>query len=153
MITKKHAGLKLYGIWLHGLFANGYWFYTYMVCSVEDQKFIAARQGSFIVPYVWKIVVRKNLTNFGGCHWAQFHILIWWIFSKIETRNFNSGSCFFKLVKLGTISPAAYFVNCVHIERSQMIAAIICGISSGKRFVKLREDFLSFLNYKHKKKL
>ena len=98
-------------------------------------------QGGFIVPYVWEIVVRKNLTNFEGCHFARFYILIWWSFPKIETKNFNSGSCFFKLVKLGTISPAAHFLNCVHIGRSQTIAAIICGLSSGKRFVKLREVF------------
>ena len=105
------------------------------------KRFISARQGSFIVSYVWEIVVRKNLTNFEGCHFARFYILIWWSFPKIETKNFNSGSCFFKLVKLGTISPAAHFLNCVHIGRSQTIAAIICGLSSGKRFVKLREVF------------
>ena len=62
-------------------------------------------------------------------------------FSEIETKNFNSGSCFFKLGKLGTISPAANFLNCVHIGKSQTIAAIICGLSYGKRFVKLREVF------------
>ena len=60
----------------------------------------------FIVLYVWEIVVRKNLTNFEGCHFAQFYILIWWSFPKIEPKSFNSGPCFFKLVKLGTISLA-----------------------------------------------
>ena len=59
----------------------------------------------------------------------------------MEIKNFNSDPCFFKLVKLGTISPAAHFLNCVHIGRSQTIAAIIRGLSSGKRFVKLREVF------------
>ena len=59
----------------------------------------------------------------------------------METKNFNSDPCFFKLVKLGTISPAADFLNCVDIVRSQTIAAIIRGLSSGKRFVKLREVF------------
>ena len=98
--------------------------------------FIAARQSNFIVLYVWEIVVRKNLTNFEGCHFARFYILIWWSFAKIETKNFNSGSCFLKLVKLGTISPAAHFLNCVHHGRSQTIAAIICSLSSGKFFVK-----------------
>ena len=44
----------------------------------------------------------------------------------------------------GTISPAAHFLNCVHIGRRQTIAAIICGRSSGKRFVKLREVFKDF---------
>ena len=102
---------------------------------------IVSHQGDFIVLYVWEIVVRKNLTNFEGCHFARFYILIWWSFPKIETKNFNSGPCFFKLVKLGTISPAAHFLNCVHIGRSQTISAIICGLSSGKCFVKLREVF------------
>ena len=74
-------------------------------------KIIAASQDGFIVPYVWEIVVRKNLTNFEGCHFARFYILIWWSFLKIETKNFNSGPCFFKLVKLRTISPAAHFPN------------------------------------------
>ena len=114
---------------------------------------ISARQGGFIVPYVWEIVVWKNLTNFQGCHFARFYILIWWSFSKIETTHFNSGPCLFKLVKLWTISPDAPFLNCVHIGRSQTIAAIICGLSSGKRFVKLREVLLRLLNYKLRRKL
>ena len=63
---------------------------------------------------------------------------------KIETKNLNSGLCFFKLVKLGTISHAAHFLNYVYIGRSQMIAAIICGFSSGKHFVKLGEVFEDF---------
>ena len=100
---------------------------------------IAARQGGFIVPKVWEIVVRKYLTNFEGFHFAQFYILIWCSFPKIETKSFNSGPCFFKLVKLGTISPAAHFLNWVHIGRNQTIATIIYGLSSGKRFVELRE--------------
>ena len=107
----------------------------------QNTLLIAARRGGFIVPYVWEIVVRKNLINFEGCHFARFYILIWWSFPKIETKNFNSGPCFFKLVKLGTISLTAHFLNCVHIRRSQTIAAIICGLSSGKCFVKLREIF------------
>ena len=114
---------------------------------------IAARQGGFIVPYVWEIVVRKNLTNFEGCHFARFYILIWWSFSKIETKNFNSGPCFFKLVKLGTILPDAHFLNCVHIGRSQTIAAIICGLFFGKTLRKVKRSFLRFLNYKYRKKL
>ena len=60
---------------------------------------------------------------------------------KSRQKNSTLGPCFFKLVKLGTISPAAHFLNCAHIGRSQTIAAIICGLSSGKRFVKLREVF------------
>ena len=88
------------------------------------KKFIATRQGGFIVLHVWEIVVRKNLTIFEGCHFARFYILIWWSFPKIETKNFNSDPCFFKLVKLGTISPAAHFLNCVHIGRRQTIAAM-----------------------------
>ena len=105
---------------------------------------IAARQCDFIVPHVWEMVVRKNLTIFGGCHFARFYILIWWSFSKIETKNFNSDLCFFKLVKLGMISPAAHFLNCVHIGRCQTITATIHGLSSGKRFVKLKEVFWDF---------
>ena len=80
----------------------------------------------------------------------DFILLIWLSLPKIETKNFNSDPCFFNLVKLGTISPAAYFINCVHIGRSQM-AAIICGLSSGKCFVKLNRGFLRFLNYEHGK--
>ena len=104
-------------------------------------SFIAARQVGFIFLYVWEIIVRKNLTNFKVCHFVRFYILIWWSFPKIETKNFNSGPCFFKLVKLATMLPAAHFLNCVHSGRSQTIAVIICGLSSGKRFVKLREVF------------
>ena len=59
----------------------------------------------------------------------------------MKAKNFNSGPCLFKLVKLGKISPAAHFLNCIHIGRSQTIAGIIRGLSSGKRFVKLREVF------------
>ena len=107
---------------------------AHVKCYLEIVDFvIAAHQGGFIIPCVWEIVVRKNLTNFEGCHFARFYILIWQSFPKIETNDFNSGSYFFKLVKLGTISPAAHFLNCVHIGRSQKIASIICGLSSGKR--------------------
>ena len=102
---------------------------------------IAARQGGFIFPYVWEIVVRKDLTNLEGCQFARFYNLIWWSFPKIEIKNFNWDPFFFNLVKLGTISPAEHFLNCVHIGRSQTIAAIIFGFSSEKRFVKLRGAF------------
>ena len=103
--------------------------------------FYCCPPGCFIVPHKWEIVVRKNLTIFEGCYFAGFYILIWWSFPKIEAKNFNSGSCFFKLAKLGMISPATHFGNCVHIGRSQTIAAIICNFLSGKRFVKLRGVF------------
>ena len=96
-------------------------------------------QGGFIVPYVWEIVVRKNLTNFEGYHLARFYIFVWWSSLKIETKNFNSGPNFFKLVKLGTISSAAHFLNCVQIGRGQTIAANISGLCPGKHFVKLSE--------------
>ena len=47
----------------------------------------AARQGGFIVPYVWEIVVRKHVTNFEGCHFARFYILIWWrLRQRVSTR-------------------------------------------------------------------
>ena len=109
--------------------------------SLNRSKLTAARQGGFIVLHLWEIVARKNLTIFEGCHFARFYILIWWSFPRIGTKNFNSDPCFFKLVKLGTISPAAHFLNCVHIGRSQTIAAIIRRLSSEKRFLKLREIF------------
>ena len=82
---------------------------------------IAARQGGFIVLYVWQIVVRKSLTNFEGCHSGRFYILIWWSFPKIETKNFNSSPCFFKLVKLGKISHAAHFLDCVRADWTQKL--------------------------------
>ena len=59
----------------------------------------------------------------------------------MEIKNFNSYPFFFKFVKLGTISPTWHLFNSVHIGRSQAISAIICGLSSGKRFAKLREVF------------
>ena len=105
---------------------------------------ITAHQGSFMVLYVWEVLVRKNLTIFEGPQhpcFDRFCISIWWSFSKIETKNFNSDSCFFKLVKLGMISPAAHFPNFLQIGRSQIIAAIIHVRYSGKRFAKLRDIF------------
>ena len=111
------------------------------IISLGTNSFIAAHQGGFIVPHVWEIALRKNLKNFESSYFARFYILIWWSFPKTETKNLNWGSCFFKLAKLGTISPAAHFLNCVHIGGSQTIAATFCGLSSGKRFVKLREFF------------
>ena len=55
-------------------------------------------------------------------------MLIWLSFWKIETKNFNPDPWSFKLVRVGTISPAAHFLNFVHIGRSHTIAAIICGL-------------------------
>ena len=127
--------------------AGYFWIYRQFFLLCQFKVFltlIAASQAGFIVPHVWEIVVRKYLTIFEGYHFARFYILIWWSFPKIETKNFNSGLCFSKLVKLGTISHAAHFLNCIHIRRSQTIPAIICGFSSGKRFVKLREVFKEF---------
>ena len=90
---------------------------------------IPPRQGGFIVPYVWEIVfnVRLNLTIFKGYHFPRFYVLIWSNFRKIERKIFNSDPCFCSLLKLGTISPAAHFPNCVYI--SQTIAAIVHGFS------------------------
>ena len=76
----------------------------------------------------------------------DFIILIQLSFLKIETKNFNSDACFFTFVKLGTISPAAYFLNCILIGRSQKTAAIIRALSLGKYFIKLNRRFLRFLN-------
>ena len=101
-----------------------------------------------IVPHVWETVVRKNLTIFEGCHFTRFYILIWQSFRKSRQRISTRTQAIFTLVKLGTISFAAYFLNCVHVGRSQTIAAIIRGLSSGKRFLKLKRSFLRLLNYK-----
>ena len=73
---------------------------------------IAPRQDGFMFPYVWEIKVRKNLRIFEGCHFPRFYILIWSSFRKIETKDLNSDPCFFNLVKLWSISPAAHFLNC-----------------------------------------
>ena len=48
--------------------------------------------------------IRKNLTIFYGCHFAQCRILISSSFWKTKTKNFNPDPCFFNLVKLGTSS-------------------------------------------------
>ena len=66
---------------------------------------------------------------FKGCYFPRFYILIWLSFWEMETKNFNSDPCFFNLVKLGTISPAAHFVNCVHVGRSHAIASVIRVVS------------------------
>ena len=114
---------------------------------------IAARHGGFIVPYVLEIVVRKISQSSKVATFLDIILLIWLSFVKIETKNFNSDPCFFNLVKLGTISPAAHFINCVHIGKSQKKAAIIRGLSFGKCFVKLNRRFLRFLNYEHGKQI
>ena len=104
--------------------------------------------------YVCEIVIIKNLTAFESCHFPQFYIiLIRLSFLNIETKNFNSQPHFFNLVKLGTISPAVYFINCVHIGESQRMAAIILGLSSGKYFLNLKRRLLRSLNYKQGKKI
>ena len=115
-------------------------------------ELIAARQGGFIVPYVWEIVVRKNLTIFEGCHFPRFYIIDLIKFRENRDKEFQFGPILVNLVELGRISPAAHFIYCVHIGRSQKMAAIICGLSSGKWFVKLNR-FLRSLNYEHGKKI
>ena len=47
---------------------------------------IAALQGGFIVPHVWEIVVRKNLSIFKGCHYSWFYIMISSVFGKLRQR-------------------------------------------------------------------
>ena len=61
-------------------------------------------------------------------------------FRKIEANNFNSGSCFFNLVKVGMKSPASHFRNCVYVGKSQAIPVIIRGLS---KFL-LAEGFQNF---------
>ena len=111
---------------------------------------IAARQGSFIVPYVWEIVVRKDLTNLEGCQFARFYNLIWWSFPKIEIKNFNWDPFFFNLVKLGTISPAEQL--CSHWKKPDDSSNHFW-FFFWKTLRKIKRSFLRFLNYKHKKKL
>ena len=58
---------------LQKVFKHVYTVYTYSNFSINQLYFrqtIAARQRGFIAPNVWKVVVRKNLTNFEGCHFA-----------------------------------------------------------------------------------
>ena len=62
-------------------------------------------------PVQMRYISKKNLTIFEGCHFPQFYILILSSFLKIETKNFNSDPCFFNLVTLETISPAAHFLS------------------------------------------
>ena len=97
---------------------------------------IAPWQGGFTVPYVWEIKVRENIKISSkshkilhGRHFPRFYIMIWSNLQKIETKNFNSDSCFFNPVKLGTKSPAVHFLKGEQPGRSQPIAAISCGLS------------------------
>ena len=92
----------------------------------------------------------KNILQFSKvATFLDFILSIWLSFPKIEAKIFNADPCFFNLVKLGTILPAAHFINCVRIGRSQKMAAIIRGLSSTKCFVR----FLTFLNYELGKKI
>ena len=115
-------------------------------------QIIAAHHGGFIVPHIWEIVVRKNLTICEGCHFAPFYILIWWSFLKIETKNLNLDPCFFKLVKLGTISPAAHFLNSTRWKKSDDSSNHLWTFF-WKRLCKVKRSFLRLLNYKRRKKL
>ena len=86
---------------LQKVFKHVYTVYTYSNCSINQLHFrqtIAARQRGFIVPNAWKVVVRKNLTNFEGCHFAWIYILIWWSFPKIETKNSTRAHVFWNLL-------------------------------------------------------
>ena len=113
---------------------------------------IAARHGGFIVPHVWEIVVTRNLTIFEACYFARFYIFIRWSFLKIETKNFNSDPCFFKLVKKGTIWPAAHFLNCTHCKKSDDSSNHSWAFF-WKTLRKVKRSFLRLTNHKHKKKL
>ena len=52
----------------------------------------------------------------------------------METKSFNLNSSFSNFVKLGTISLAKHFLNCVYIGRSQTVAATAYGFSKQKIF-------------------
>ena len=72
----------------------------------------------------------KNLvTIFKGCYFPRFCVLISSSFHKIDTKNFKTYLSFFRVVKLGKIPPSARLLNCVNTVRSQVIEAIIRGIS------------------------
>ena len=111
---------------------------------------IVPRRSRFIVPSIWAIVVRRNLTNFEGCYFARFYILIWWSFLKIETKNFNSGPYFFKLVKLGPISPTVQL--CSHWKKSDN-SSIHLWFFFLKTLHKIKKSFSRFLNYKRREKV
>ena len=49
---------------------------------------------------------------------------------KVKTKNFNSNPSFFNLVKLATISPAAYFFDCVNIGKVKQEAIIFVGFQN-----------------------
>ena len=105
-VTSKYYNKQQWRVWTRSdldRVQSKYFFkrsHNFFKCS----HIIAAHQGGFIVPYVWEIVVRKNLTNLEGCHFARFYILISRSFPKIEAKDFNSASCFFKLVKFRDIT-------------------------------------------------
>ena len=100
--------------------------------------------------WLYSLVRMGNLTTFEGCHFSWFYILIWSSFRKIETENFNSDPCFFNLVKLGTISLAAHFLNCAHIGRSQLIEELFFQSFFWKTLRKVNR-FWEFLTDKQRK--
>ena len=57
---------------------------------------IAARHGGFIVPYVWEIVVRKNLTIFEGCHFPRYYIIDLIEFCENRDKEFQFGPMLFQ---------------------------------------------------------
>ena len=124
-------------------------------CTKERKNkivFIAARQGGFIVPYVWEIVARKNLTIFEGCHFPRFYNWFDWVSWKSRQRISIRTHAFLILLNWERYH-LLHISLTVHIGRSQKIAAIIRGLSSGKCFVKLNRRFSRFLNYEHGKKI
>ena len=77
-----------------------------------------------------KIEVRKYLTNFEGCLFPRFDMVISSSFRKIETKIFNSDTCIVNLIKLGTIESVAHFLKWVIIRRSQTAETVISGHST-----------------------
>ena len=73
------------------------------------KKYFHCRPTGWLYSLVRKrIVVRKSLTIFEGCHFPRFYISDLIEFSENRDKEFQFGPMLFNLVKLGTISPAAH---------------------------------------------
>ena len=64
-------------------------------------QLIAARQGGFIVPYVWEIVVSKNVTIFEGCHFPRFYTIDLIESSENRDKEFQFGPMLFQSCQAG----------------------------------------------------
>ena len=74
---------------------NNVWF-SHKISQNEWVMIIATRQGGFVVPYVWEIVVRKDFTILEGCHFPWFYIIDLIEFSENRDKEFQFGPMFFQ---------------------------------------------------------